>query len=121
MPLTLADVQHIAELAKLGLTPEEEERYRDQLSAILDYFARLQEVDTSTIPATVTVLPVRNVMRDDQVQPSLSRERRWRTHRTRWTAISGCAPSWSSLKTRIVRNHRRSIPAGAEACHARSV
>jgi len=74
MPLTLADVKHIAELAKLGLTPEEEERYRDQLSAILDYFARLQEVDTSTIPATATVLPVYNVMRDDQVQPSLSRE-----------------------------------------------
>ncbi|NOZ28852.1 MAG: Asp-tRNA(Asn)/Glu-tRNA(Gln) amidotransferase subunit GatC [Chloroflexi bacterium] len=74
MSLTLAQVRHIAELAKLGLTPEEEERFRDQLSAILDYFGRLQEVDTSAIPATATVLPVRNVMRDDEVQPSLSRE-----------------------------------------------
>ncbi len=71
MPLTLADVRHIAELAKLGLTPEEEERFREQLSAILDYFARLQEVDTSAIPATATVLPVHNVMRDDEVRPSL--------------------------------------------------
>ncbi|HEY63026.1 MAG TPA: Asp-tRNA(Asn)/Glu-tRNA(Gln) amidotransferase subunit GatC [Caldilineae bacterium] len=74
MSLTLEEVRHIAELAKLGLTPEEEERFRDQLSAILDYFARLQEVDTSAIPATATVLPTRNVMRDDEVQPSLSRE-----------------------------------------------
>jgi aspartyl-tRNA(Asn)/glutamyl-tRNA(Gln) amidotransferase subunit C len=74
MPLTLAEVRYIAELAKLGLTPEEEERFRNQLSAILDYFARLQAVDTSAVPATATVLPVRNVMREDEVRPSLSRE-----------------------------------------------
>ena len=74
MALTREDIRHIAELAKLGLTPEEEARFQGQLSAILDYFARLQEVDTSAIPATATVLPVRNVMREDEVQPSLSRE-----------------------------------------------
>ena len=74
MPLTLADVRHIAELAKLGLTPEEEEQFRVQLSAILSHFERLQAVDTSAIAATATVLPVRTVMREDVVSPSLSRE-----------------------------------------------
>lgn len=71
MSLTLAEVAHIAELARLELTPEETERYREQLSAILDYAAILQKVDTSAIPPTATVLPLRNVMREDRVEPSL--------------------------------------------------
>jgi len=71
MPLTLEQVEHIAELARLELTAEEKALYREQLSAILDYAAILQRVDTSAIPPTATVLPLRNVMRDDVVQPSL--------------------------------------------------
>ena len=50
MTLTLAQVQHIARLARLQLSPEELERYREQLSEILDYAARLQELDTTGIP-----------------------------------------------------------------------
>lgn len=72
LALTLAEVEHIAELAKLALTDEEKERYREQLSAILDYAAVLQQVDTSAIPATTAILPLRNVMRDDTVHSSLS-------------------------------------------------
>ena len=74
MPLTIAEVEHIAELARLGLTEEEKALYREQLSAILDYAAVLQRVDTSAIPPTATVLPLRNVMRADVVEPSLPRE-----------------------------------------------
>jgi aspartyl-tRNA(Asn)/glutamyl-tRNA(Gln) amidotransferase subunit C len=74
MPLTLADVRHIAELAKLGLTAEEEEQLRDQLAAILDHFAQLQTIDTRAISPTATVLPIRTVLRDDVVLPSLSPE-----------------------------------------------
>lgn len=74
MSLTIAEVQHIAELARLGLSPEETVHYRDQLSAILEYAAILQKVDTSAIPPTATVLPLRNVMRPDVVEPSLPRE-----------------------------------------------
>ncbi len=74
MPLTRAQVQHIAELAKLKLTDEEIERMTPQLSAILDYAARLQELDTEAIPPTATVVPLQNVMRDDQVAPSMPRE-----------------------------------------------
>ncbi len=71
MSLTIEQVEHIAELARLALTEEEKALYREQLSAILEYAAILQGVDTATIPPTATVLPLRNVMRDDTVQPSL--------------------------------------------------
>ncbi len=74
MPLTFDDVKHIADLARLGLTQEEVTQYRNQLSEILDHAAILQQVDTSAIPPTATVLPLRNVMRDDEVEPSLSQE-----------------------------------------------
>jgi len=74
MPLTLPEVQHIAELAKLELTGEELARFRDQLSAVLDYAADLQKVDSSAISPTATVLPLRTVLREDAARPSLDRE-----------------------------------------------
>ena len=74
MSLTLDEVRHIAKLARLRLTEEELHKYRDQLSAILDYAARLNEVDTSTIEPTATVLPLRSVLRPDQARPSMPRE-----------------------------------------------
>lgn len=72
MTLTLAEVEHIAELARLRLTPEEKERYREQLSAILDYFVQLQDLDTDNIPPTSSVLPSRSVLREDEVHPGLN-------------------------------------------------
>jgi aspartyl-tRNA(Asn)/glutamyl-tRNA(Gln) amidotransferase subunit C len=72
MPLTTAEVEHIARLARLALTKEEKERFRIQLSDILEYAARLQEVDTSHIPPTATVLPLRSVLRPDEPGPCLS-------------------------------------------------
>jgi aspartyl-tRNA(Asn)/glutamyl-tRNA(Gln) amidotransferase subunit C len=74
MSLTLAEVEHIAGLARLALSEEEKALFREQLSAILDYAAALQKIDTSTIPPTATVLPLRNVMREDRVEPSLPHE-----------------------------------------------
>ena len=74
MPLTIAEVEHIAELARLSLTEQEKNLFQDQLSAILDYAAVLQRVDTSAVPPTATVLALRNVMRDDAVEPSLPTE-----------------------------------------------
>jgi len=74
MALSRAEVEHIAALAHLELTPQEIERYREQLSAILEYAAAIQEVDTSAIPPTATVLPLRNVMREDAPGPSLPHE-----------------------------------------------
>jgi aspartyl-tRNA(Asn)/glutamyl-tRNA(Gln) amidotransferase subunit C len=69
MALTVNEVRHIANLARLRLTPEEEGRYAEQLSAILEYAARLGEVDTSAIPPTATVLPLRAPLRPDEVRP----------------------------------------------------
>jgi aspartyl-tRNA(Asn)/glutamyl-tRNA(Gln) amidotransferase subunit C len=67
-------VEHIAELAKLQLTEDEITRYAEQLSAILEYAEILQQLDTDAIPPTASVLPVRNVLRPDMIQPSLPRE-----------------------------------------------
>ena len=74
MSLTNVEVEQVAELAKLSLTDAEKALYGEQLSAILDYAATLQQVDTSAISPTATVLPLRNVMREDAVEPSMPRE-----------------------------------------------
>jgi aspartyl-tRNA(Asn)/glutamyl-tRNA(Gln) amidotransferase subunit C len=72
MSLTRQEVDHIAELARLELSEEELNRFREQLSAILDYAARLQDLDTSGIPPTSSVLPARSVLREDEPRPGLS-------------------------------------------------
>ena len=74
MILSLEQVESIAELARLQLTKEEKNRYRQQLSSILDHVARLQTLDTSGIPPTSSVLPSRSVLRADEPGPCLSRE-----------------------------------------------
>ncbi len=74
MPLTLKEVEHIANLARLDLTDDEKARYREQLSAILDYFTQLSELDTGGIPPTSSVLSPRSVLRDDEPHPGLSLE-----------------------------------------------
>jgi aspartyl-tRNA(Asn)/glutamyl-tRNA(Gln) amidotransferase subunit C len=72
--LTHQEVMNIAELAKLDLTDAEIDQFADQLSAVLDYASRLDQLDTKDIPPTATVLPLENVMRDDVARPSLPRE-----------------------------------------------
>ena len=71
MRLTLTEVEHIANLARLDLTPEEKEQYRQQLSAILAHVARLQELDTKGIPPTSSVLPAASRLRADEPGQSL--------------------------------------------------
>ncbi len=70
--LTPEEVRHVAELAKLRLSEAEIAQYAGQLSAILDYAERLQEVDTSSVPPTPYVLPLANVMRDDEPASGLT-------------------------------------------------
>jgi aspartyl-tRNA(Asn)/glutamyl-tRNA(Gln) amidotransferase subunit C len=71
MTLTLKEVEYIAELARLSLSEEEKDQYRQQLSEILDYVERLQTLDTADIPPTSSVLPSRSVLRDDDPRPGL--------------------------------------------------
>ncbi len=70
--LSLEEVEHIADLARLELSAEEKERFRRQLSSILAFAARLQALDTSGIPPTSSVLPPRSVLRADEAEASLS-------------------------------------------------
>jgi len=74
MPLSLKEIEHIANLARLKLSREEKKRYRQQLSAILDYIDQLRQLDTADIPPTSSVLPPRGRMRADEPRPGLSRE-----------------------------------------------
>jgi aspartyl-tRNA(Asn)/glutamyl-tRNA(Gln) amidotransferase subunit C len=74
MAITLEEVRHIAQLARLRLTQEEEKRYTEQLSAILDYAARLREIDTSAVPPTASVLPLHAPLRPDRIRPSTPRD-----------------------------------------------
>jgi len=72
MRLTLQEVEHIADLARLTLTEQEFEQYREQLSAILDYAQSLKELNTEGILPTSSILPSRSVLREDEVKPGLS-------------------------------------------------
>ncbi len=72
MSLTRDEVARIAHLARLALTEEELAHYGEQLSAVLDYAARLNELDLSGVPDASGGLL--NVMREDVVAPSLSNE-----------------------------------------------
>lgn len=74
MSLTREQVAHIAELAKLALGEDELDVMARQLSEILDYAARLNELDAAAISPTASVIPNQNVMRPDVVTPSLTRE-----------------------------------------------
>jgi aspartyl-tRNA(Asn)/glutamyl-tRNA(Gln) amidotransferase subunit C len=74
MTITIQDVEHVARLARLSLSEAEKELYAVQLSRIIENFNELSAVDTTGIEPMAHVLPVVNVLRDDEVKPSLGRE-----------------------------------------------
>lgn len=67
-------VRHVALLARLELSEEEIERFAHELGDILDYVAKLEELDTTDVPPTSHSLPLANVMREDMVKPSLAKD-----------------------------------------------
>jgi aspartyl-tRNA(Asn)/glutamyl-tRNA(Gln) amidotransferase subunit C len=71
MKLKREEVLHIAKLARVGVTDEDVERFREQLSDILENFQILQQVDTTDVPPTAQPIPLQNVTKDDQVAESL--------------------------------------------------
>jgi len=72
MKLSREEVLHIALLARLGLNKAEVDRLREQLSNILENFEVLQQVNTSNVPPTAQSIPLQNVVKGDEVAPSLS-------------------------------------------------
>jgi aspartyl-tRNA(Asn)/glutamyl-tRNA(Gln) amidotransferase subunit C len=71
MKLSLEQVRHVAQLARLALTPEEERRYPGQLSAILEAMEQLNALDTRDVEPTSHASFGESVLREDRVKPSL--------------------------------------------------
>jgi aspartyl-tRNA(Asn)/glutamyl-tRNA(Gln) amidotransferase subunit C len=72
MPLSIKEVKHIAKLARLELTLEEEERFRLQLSDILEYFRKLKQLKTTDDKAYTGALLANSILRPDEIVPSLT-------------------------------------------------
>jgi aspartyl-tRNA(Asn)/glutamyl-tRNA(Gln) amidotransferase subunit C len=74
MPLSREDVDHIALLARLHLSEEEKERYKEQLSNILDHISKLQQLDTRQVAPMTSVVVEQSRLRADEPGPSMLRE-----------------------------------------------
>ncbi len=74
MKITRQEVEHVAKLARLGLSDAEMEKMRAQLDAILTYIDKLNQLDTRDVEPTSHVIPMTNVFREDAVSSSLSQE-----------------------------------------------
>lgn len=71
MAITIKEVEHIAKLARIELDPQELKYFTAQLDKILDYINKLKELDVSVVEPSTGVLPIKNVLREDEVKPSL--------------------------------------------------
>ncbi|MBN1289648.1 MAG: Asp-tRNA(Asn)/Glu-tRNA(Gln) amidotransferase subunit GatC [Actinobacteria bacterium] len=74
MSISIEDVEHVAKLAKLVLTDEEKEKFRRQLSDVLDHAKRISEMDTGETEPTSHAVPIVNVFREDERRATLSNE-----------------------------------------------
>jgi aspartyl-tRNA(Asn)/glutamyl-tRNA(Gln) amidotransferase subunit C len=72
--LSRSDVEHVAYLARLGMSPGELERLQGQLNHILEQYMKLAELDTDAIPPTAQTIELENILREDVVTPSLPAE-----------------------------------------------
>jgi aspartyl-tRNA(Asn)/glutamyl-tRNA(Gln) amidotransferase subunit C len=74
MAAVAIDVEYVAHLARLSLSPEEEQKIGEQLGGILGYIEKLKEVDVTGVEPTAHAFPLVNVVRPDEVRPSISHE-----------------------------------------------
>ena len=74
MAIDPATVDHVARLARLSLTNDERAMFTEQLRNIIEYFARLQDLDLTEVEPTSHVVAQTTVLREDEVRPSLDRE-----------------------------------------------
>ncbi len=75
MKITKQEVEHVAKLARLEFSEQEKEKLTQQLSNILTYVEKLNELDTKGVQPTSHVLDIKNVMRDDVAVPGLAQDR----------------------------------------------
>lgn len=69
--ITLDEVKHVANLARLAITEEEAEKFTKQLDAIISFAEELNELDTENVEPTSHVLDIKNVLREDTAKPGL--------------------------------------------------
>jgi len=74
MTISRKEVEHVAVLARLDMDEDELEGYTRQLSSILEYMGKLNELDTEGVEPTAHVLPLKNVFRDDEVREGIEKE-----------------------------------------------
>jgi aspartyl-tRNA(Asn)/glutamyl-tRNA(Gln) amidotransferase subunit C len=74
MKISKEQVEHVAKLARLAMGEEEKELFTRQLGDILTYIEKLEELDTTKVEPTSHVIPIKNVFREDETRPCLSRE-----------------------------------------------
>ena len=74
MAISREQVEHVARLARLGLSDDETDRLQQQLSQILGHMQMIDQLNTSAIPPTAQVIPLSSVMRDDVARPSAPTE-----------------------------------------------
>ncbi|MGB9780383.1 Asp-tRNA(Asn)/Glu-tRNA(Gln) amidotransferase subunit GatC [Caldanaerobacter sp.] len=75
MAISREEVEHIAKLARLKFNEEEIEVMAEELGKILDYVNKLKELYTENVEPTAHVVPIHNVFREDEVKPSMPREK----------------------------------------------
>ncbi len=68
------DVAYVAELARIELTDEESALFQSQLEKIVGYVDKIKELDVEGVEPTLFGRDLTNVMRDDEVRPSMDRE-----------------------------------------------
>jgi aspartyl-tRNA(Asn)/glutamyl-tRNA(Gln) amidotransferase subunit C len=91
MTVTLKDVERVAELANLELTSSEKTGMLRDLNSVLDYFAELNELDTTSVPPMLQALQTGDLhLRPDEVAPSLDR-----------AAVLACAPDTDGVFFRV--------------------
>lgn len=78
MSISIEQVEHVAKLARLELTQEEKQQYMEQMNAILKHAELLNGLNTDNVPPTSHPIPLVNVMRDDEVRPSLPMDKVFR-------------------------------------------
>ena len=91
-PLTRADVEHVAKLARLALSDDEIDQFTVQLGAVLEHFASVAALDTSDVPPTSHPIPLSNVLRPDERRPGLDRD-----------VVLGMAPAAEDGRFRVPR------------------
>ncbi|QSZ26928.1 Asp-tRNA(Asn)/Glu-tRNA(Gln) amidotransferase subunit GatC [Aceticella autotrophica] len=75
MAITREEVEHVAKLARLKFSDKDLDRLATQLDSILGYVYKLNELNTENIEPTAHIVPISNVFRDDEVKPSMDREK----------------------------------------------